>query len=320
MNIALFGFGSVGRSFTRLLEKQKAVYPFRIVAVHTAHHGTAFDLAGITEATPFGPAVSSAEEFLDKANAEVVVEITSLSPHDGQPAIGHIRAAFARGIHVITANKGPIAHAYRELRNEAAFRQLHFRYESTVMDGTPVFNMVRHNLPGINIHGFSAVFNSTTQVVLQKMREGGSQAEGIAAAQELGIAETDASFDIDGWDSAAKTAALANVLMDAGMTPLNVDRSGIGHLTPQELASIEGTDKVVALVARAWRTDKDIQLRVQAEALDRNDPLARLQGTSNLLQLDTDHMGTLGILEFNPTVEQTAYGLFTDLVDVAKSI
>ena len=108
--------------------------------------------------------------------------------------------------------------------------------------------------------------------------------------------------------------------MDAGMTPLDVDRGGIGHLTPQELASIEGTGKIVAQVARAWRSDGHIHLRVQAEALDRNDPLARLQGTSNLLQLETDHMGTLGILEFNPTVEQTAYGLFADLVDVAKSI
>ena len=99
-----------------------------------------------------------------------------------------------------------------------------------------------------------------------------------------------------------------------------MDRSGIGHLTHQELARIEGTDKIVALVARAWRSENAIQLRVQAEALDRNDPLARLLGTSNLLQLETDHMGTLGILELNPTVEQTAYGLFTDLVDIAKSI
>ncbi len=320
MNIALFGFGNVGRSFVKLLERQRAVYPFRVVAIHTAHHGTAYDLRGVSADTPFGPAAASAGEFLDKANAEVAVEITSLSPHDGEPAISHIREAFARGIHVITANKGPIAHAYRELRNEASFRQLLFRFESTVMDGTPVFNLVRHNLPGLTINGFSAVFNSTTQVILEKLREGLPLAEGVRAAQELGIAETDASFDTDGWDSAAKAAALANVLMDAGVTPLQVDRTGIGHLTPHALANLEGNTQRVALVARGWSTANGVQLSVKPELLHLDDPLARLQGTSNLLQIDTDCMGTLGILEFNPTVEQTAYGLFTDLVDIARSI
>ena len=320
MNIAVFGFGNVGRSFAKLLERQRSVYPFRIVAIHTANHGTAYDLAGIGAEPKFGPKAASPEEFLDRAQAEVAIEITSLSPHDGEPAISHILAAFARGIHVITATKGPIAHAYRELRNTASFRQVMFRFESTVMDGTPVFNMVRHNLPGVTIKGFSAVFNSTTQVVLEQMRKGISLAEGVALAQQMGIAETDPSFDIDGWDSASKAAALANVLMDAGVTPLQVKREGIAGLTPQRLLEIEGSTSTVALVARAKQTPEGIHLTVLPEALDRGDPLARLQGASNLLQIETDWMGTLGIVELNPTVEQTAYGLFSDLVDIARSI
>ena len=320
MNIALIGFGNVGRAFARLLEKQKATYPFRIVAIHTARQGTAYNLRGLAQEPMFGPAADTIEQFLDKAQAEVAVEITSLNPSSGEPAISHIRAAFARGIHVITANKGPIAVAYQTLAKQAAERQLLFRFESTVMDGTPVFSLVRQNLPGVKILGFSGVFNSTTQVVLSEMRKGRTIEEGIRVAQQLGIAEADASFDIDGWDSASKTAALANVLMNAAMTPLQVDRKGIGKMTPERLAEIESTDKTVALVARARTTKDGIRLRVRAEVLDKTDPLACLKGTSNLLQLETDLMGTLGIVEMNPTVEQTAYGIFSDLVDIAKSI
>ena len=320
MNIALIGFGNVGRAFARLLETQQATYPFRIVAIHTARHGTAYNLRGLGADAVLGPQTANVEEFLDKAQAEVVVEITSLNPASGEPAISHIRAAFARGLHVITANKGPIAHAYADLRNQAAARQLLFRFESTVMDGAPIFSLVRQNLPGAKILGFSAVFNSTTQVVLEEMRKGRTMEEGISVAQEMGIAETDASFDIDGWDSASKAAALANVLMDAHITPLEVDRKGIGKMTPERLAEIEAKDKVVALVARGRTTAGGIKLRVRAEVLDNTDPLACLKGSSNLLQLETDLMGTIGIVELNPAVEQTAYGIFSDLVDIARSI
>ena len=95
---------------------------------------------------------------------------------------------------------------------------------------------------------------------------------------------------------------------------------GIGGLTPQRLAEIEGASNTVAIVSRAIQTPTGISLTAGPEALDRNDPLARLQGASNLLQIETDWMGTLGIAELHPTVEQTAYGLFSDLVDIARSI
>ena len=116
------------------------------------------------------------------------------------------------------------------------------------------------------------------------------------------------------------TSRARDVLMNANMNPLQVDRKGIGKMTPERLAEIEAQDKTVALVARARITKDGIKLRVRTEVLDNTDPLACLKGTSNLLQLETDLMGTLGIVELNPTVEQTAYGIFSDLVDIARSI
>ena len=123
-------------------------YPFRITGVHTLRRGSAYSKSGLPVDPAFGPRAASVDDFLDKADAEVLIEVTTLEPATGEPAIGHIRAAFARGMHVITANKGPIAHAYRSLREEARLHGVEFRYESTCMDGAPVFNMVRNDLPG----------------------------------------------------------------------------------------------------------------------------------------------------------------------------
>jgi homoserine dehydrogenase len=302
-----------------LLESQRKIFPFRIVAIQTLRHGTAFDPRGLAIDPSFGPHVQSAEEFLDRAKPEVVVELTTLNPSTGEPAISHIRAAFARRHHVVTANKGPIAHAYSALAQEASRAGVEFRFESTVMDGAPVFNLVRNNLPGCKIRGFTGVLNSTTNVVIEAMRAGRTLAEGVEEARRIGITEADASFDIDGWDAAAKTAALANVLMDARVTPLEVDRRGIARLTPEKLLQLKDQSKTIRLVSRARSGPNGIKLRVRAEVLAETDFLASARRTSSLIVFDTDLMGEIGTVELNPGIEQTAYGVFSDLVDIAKN-
>jgi homoserine dehydrogenase len=318
MDLALIGFGNVGRAFARLLEKKHGSFPFRIVGIHTARHGTAIHAKGLPAEPEFGPAAASVEEFLDRARAEVAIEITPLNPATGEPAIGHIREAFARGMHVITANKGPIAYAYAELREQARCAGVEFRFESTVMDGAPVFSLVRDHLPGVTIAGFTGVLNSTSKIVVEAMRDGLSMEEGIEAARRLGVTEADASFDLDGWDSAAKTAALANVLLDAHTTPQSIQPRGVGRLTPARVQALDRRGKTVRIVSRAKRTGEGVKLRVRAEVLDQTDVLAAAAGTSNLILLHTDLMGTVGTVSINPGVDQTAYGLFSDLVDVAR--
>jgi homoserine dehydrogenase len=260
------------------------------------------------------------DAFLDEAQPEVAIEITTLNPESGEPAISHIRSAFARNIPVITANKGPIAHAYGALDAEARRRQVEFRFESTVMDGTPIFSNVRNNLPGVKILGFRGVLNSTSKVVLAAMQRGLSMQDGIREAQQMGIAEADPWYDIDGWDSAAKAAALANVLMHAEITPQKVERQGLRGIDPNEPARLAQAGKAIQLVCRADCETGSVRLQVRPEILPCTDILATITGTSNLLLLDTDLMGTIGTLSIHPGVEQTAYGLFSDLVDIAKSV
>jgi len=306
----------VGRALARLLAQKRQEFPFVITGIHTLRHGTAVDPAGLPPDPVFGPRAASIEEFLDCARAEVAVELTTLNPNDGEPAISHIRAAFARGMHVVTANKGPIAHAYADLRDEAARAGREFRFESAVMDGAPVFNLWRHTMPGVRVLGFTGALNSTSKVVIDTMERGGSFEDGLAAARSLGITEADGAFDVEGWDSAAKTAALANVLLDARSTPQQVSTRGITRLTPARVAQIHRQGKTVRLISRARRNGTGVTLRVRAEVLERTDLLAAPSGTSNILLFHTDLMGTFGTISIEPRVEQTAYGVFSDLVSL----
>ena len=318
MKLALIGYGHVGRALARLLAQQRAAHPMCITGIHTLRHGTAVAGAGLAPEPEFGPRLPSVETFLAAAAADVCVELTTLNPSTGEPAISHIRAAFDRGMHVVTANKGPIAHAFAELRDEAVRRNLLFRFEATVMDGAPVFNLVRHTLPAVRVLGFTGALNSTSKLVVEVMERGGWMEDGIAHAQRLGVAEADAAFDLEGWDSAAKTAALANVLMDARVTPQQVSTRGITRLTHERVQELARTGKTVRLISRARAAGGRLSLRVRAEVLDRDDLLACTPGTSNLLLLHTDLMGTIGVASLNPGVEQTAYGVFSDLVEIGR--
>lgn len=320
MRTALIGYGNVAKAFVRLLFDKRSVYPFRIVGIHT-RHATAYDDRGLSLEPKFGEPARSLNEFLERAKPDVAIEITALNPETGEPAISHIRAAFDRNIHVITANKGPIAHAYASLRDQAKMVQAEFRFESTVMDGAPVFNQFRNNFPGVKVLGFTGVLNSTSKIVVAAMQRGLEMQDGIREAQSMGIAEADAYYDIDGWDSAAKTAAIANVLMDARTTPQQVIRSGLRDLTIEQAVEYGRTGRSILLVSRARRSENGmLELSVHPEIVPETDLLASAKGSSNLLLFHTDLMGTVGTVSINPGVEQTAYGLFSDLVDIARSV
>jgi homoserine dehydrogenase len=316
LKVAIIGYGNVGRALARLMRKQRRSFPFTVTGIHTLRHGTTVDPKGLPVEPDFGARAPSIEAFLDCARADVAVELTTLNPTTGEPAISHVRAAFARGMHVVTANKGPIAHAYAALRDEAAQAGVTFRFESAVMDGAPVFNLWRHTMPAVKVLGFTGVLNSTSKVVIETMEQGGSFEDGLARARSMGITEADGAYDVEGWDSAAKTAALANVLMDARTTPLEVSARGITKLTPERVQEMAREGKTVRLVSRGARTASGVSLRVRAVVMERNDLLACTPGTSNLILFHTDLMGTFGTVSIDPGVDQTAYGVFGDLVSL----
>src|SRR6185503_3201632 len=238
LRLCFLGFGNVGRALARLLIAKSAELresyeiEWEITGVATRRmgwraSGEAIDVAALLAGTDNMETHDGIDEWLAAAKPDVLFETTSLNPETGQPAIDYLRASLQAGAHTITANKAPIVYAFDELNEIAIARGKRFLFESTVLDSAPVFSLFRETLPAVKIRGFSGVFNSTTNIILETMEAGRSFAEGVKAAQELGVAETDPSHDIDGWDSTVKVCALAGVLMATPLMPSEVSREGV---------------------------------------------------------------------------------------------
>ena len=338
LRLAILGFGNVGRAFARLMLRKAPVLTSdygltcSVVGVMTARHGSAIDPAGMDLQKALDvyesggsldglSAVAPPEDsvlFVHTCSADVLVELTPLNPNVGEPAITHVRTALERGMHVVSANKGPLAFAYHELRELAESQRRAFLFESTVMDGTPVFGAARAGLPAAQVLGFRGVLNSTTNYILTQMEAGASFDEAVRAAQAMGIAETDPSADIDGWDASVKTVVLANVLLGADMRPGDVDRSGIRGVTQQELQAARAHGRRIKLVCRAERKDQEVIARVAPEEVSLDDPLSSLSGTSSMLTLHTDTLKGVSLIGFEPEPAQTAYGLLADIINLAR--
>ena len=196
-------------------------------------------------------------------------------------------------MHVVTANKGPVALAYRELSKLAREKKLAFRFEGTVLDGAPVFNLVEKTLPGARILGFHGILNSTCNLVLSEMEKGKNRDGALEKARAIGVAEADASHDIEGWDTATKTAVLANVLLGANIRPVEVSRMGIDAVRPQDVQRALRQGKSLRLIGRGHRKGRKVTTRVAPELLERSDPMSTAVGTTNVLAIQTDTMKEL---------------------------
>jgi homoserine dehydrogenase len=346
LTLVLIGFGNVARRFVRLLGEtaDRLDFTWKVAGISTRHHGSVVDPAGIDTRRAIttyegrqsldrlDPAprersgidvIRQVADLLADEAAEgrlVVIENTVLDIDRGEPAVSHVRAALEGQAHVITANKGPAAFAYHELDALGESVDRVFFFEGAVMDGVPVFNLVRETMPAITIEGFRGVINTTSNFILSEMERGIEFDRALADMQARGIAEADPSLDIDGWDAAAKTAALVNVLMGSVMTPHHVARTGIRDVTGLDVREAIGSNKRIRLVASASRQAGKVKARVEPELLDHLDPLAGLVDLNNALYLTTDLLGEVGIVQRGGSMTQTAYALVSDLSRISQRL
>jgi len=333
----LVGFGNVGRRFAELLRGPYARAlkvegaRVRVTGIATARHGLTIDPAGIDlgqalklvargeslDSLHRGSRIRDVRAFIARVPADVLVEITTLDPRSGQPAIDHVRQALGRGMHVITANKGPVAFAHRRLKALAARKKRLFLHEGAVMDGTPVFNLAERCLRSARIVSFRGTLNSTTNLVLSRMEEGLTASAAVKEAQALGIAEADPGNDLEGWDGAVKGCAIANGLMGASVRPSQVRRRGIVGLTTGDARRAVRAGTRLRLVVRGVRQGRRVRVSVAPERIPFGDPLSG-SGPDAALVLETDLMGEIGVFERGATVDQTAYALLSDLIQVVR--
>jgi homoserine dehydrogenase len=327
-NLAFVGFGNVGRALAALLESRRVALgerfgiDYRVTGVASRRLGWWADERGLDPTAPAGARCPDLRAWLARSRPDVVFEATPLDPHTGQPALDYLRESLAAGAHAISANKGPVVHGYRELARVAAAAGRHYLFEAAVMDGAPVFSLVRHCLPLAGLRGVRGVFTSTATVVLEALERGATVADGVAEAQRLGVAESDPSYDVDGWDSAVKLCALAAVLFDAPLVPGAVPRVGIADLDPGAVRRARADGAPYRLVGRLRRDSPgSVEARVAPERVPATDPLGAVRGTDLVLCYEADVFpGGLTVASGSPGITTTAYGLFTDFLTAVGAV
>jgi homoserine dehydrogenase len=337
IRILLVGFGHVGRRLVEILA-DRSLYPglagldVSIVGITTGRHGSLIRPQGIDLPAALSdwrsaghfPGATDLVSTMDSLQAirsldyDTLVELSTLSVATrGEPAITHVREALARGKHVITCNKGPVAWAYRPLRDLAATQEVSFLYEGTVMDGAPIFNLAYRCLAGNTISRIEGILNSTTNVILAAMENGLSLEQGLALAQQEGVAEADARLDLDGWDAAVKLSALANAMMDGELLPEEVERQSLFSLSPGQVHAAQERGCRLKMVCRVEHTDSGLHASVKATEVSLSDPLALVGNRGSMIRISTDLLGQFTLAQENPNLTSTAYAVIGDLFSLA---
>jgi homoserine dehydrogenase len=341
-NLALIGFGNVARSLARLLlrkrdllESQHAI-TFSFTGISTGRHGCAVNPEGIDieealRLVESGKSISPLSSFevsdslsvIQHSSAHVMFENSPVNTQTGQPALDHIRAGLELGMHAITANKGPVVHGYRELTTLAKSKEKTFGFESTVLGGSPVFSVFREAFPLAELASFKGILNATTNMILSRMENGEAYEDAVRYCQSIGLAETDPTNDVDGWDAAIKVAALITVLMDTPFTPQQVNPTGIRGITPEMIAQAKAEGKRYKLVCSVEKAGAQINAHVAPELVDASSPLYGMMNSSTGVTFRTDVLPDYSItvseregMAGGPV--ETAYGLFADFVNIAK--
>ena len=341
-NLAFIGFGNVARALARLLErkrdlmKSKYDITYSVTGIATGSHSFAVNPDGLDvnkalELVENKQSIFPLSSFkvqdslavIQHSNANIVFENSPVNTQTGQPALDHIRTALELGMHAITANKGPVVHGYRELTALAESKGKKFRFESAVLGGAPVFSVMREAFPLAEITSFKGIFNATTNIILSRMENGESYEDAVKFCQSIGVAETDPTNDVDGWDAAIKVAALVTVLMDTPMTPQKVNPTGIRGITSEMIAKAKAEGKRYKLVCSAEKNGDTVEASVTPELVDATSPLYGMMNSNTGATFCTDVILDYSITQSErPGMQggpvETAYGLFADFVNLAK--
>jgi homoserine dehydrogenase len=342
--VCLIGFGNVARALVRLmirkagpLEQQYGI-TFSFTGIATGSHGLAVNPDGLDvlqalqrvergeSIVPLSVQdVQDSCDVIRNSRAAVMFENSPVNHQTGQPAIDHICTALEAGMHAITANKGTVVHGYQQLTELAKSKGRKFYFESTVLGGSPVFSVFRECMPAAELLSFRGVLNSTTNIILTRMQKGETFDEAVKYCQSIGVAETDPSADVDGWDAAIKVAALVTVLMKTPFTPQQVQREGIRGITPAMIAQAMSEGKRYKLVCSATRLTQEVQARVAPELVSVSDPLYGMDDSTTGAAFRTDVLGDYSIVESErPDMvagpEPTAYGELADFVNAVKEV
>ncbi len=328
IKISIIGFGSVGQGVARAIMAKKELLNKQginlLVVGISDSKGSDINASGIDLEKSLARKIETGTVARGKENAldiiqgvehDIVVEVTPTNIDDGEPGSNNMLAALNSGRHVVTSNKGPLALRFSELKEAAEDNGVFFRYEATVGGAVPIFNLIHEALAGNRVVGIEGILNGTTNYILTRMAEEGLPYDLVLKeAQELGIAETDPTYDVEGIDSACKLVIIANSVFAHAATYKDVDVTGITKITPEALELASKSNYVVKLICEAWNGI----LTVAPRLVPKKHPLA-VGGTRNVASILTDLAGRITISGKGAGSIETASSILSDILYIARN-
>lgn len=330
------GFGNVGQACAQLLlDKKQSLekennFLFKVVGIVDSLKGSVYNENGIDLSKalsltsnnqslneyPGGIHEADALKVINMAEADVLLEATYTDIKTGEPATSYVRAALNRGMHVVTTNKGPVALFFNELDNIAKEKNVKFLIEGTVVSGTPLLNLIRETMKGLEINSIQGILNGTTNYILTKMEEGKSYEDALKKAQELGYAEAVPDADVEGWDALAKAAILSNVVFKENLKPDDIPCTGITKITSEDIKKAKSENKRYKLLASIKREKNKVSAQVSPQKIDLTHPLASVGGATNALTISSDALGEVTIVGPGAGRMETGYSMLIDLLSL----
>lgn len=321
MKIALIGIGSVGRGVGEVLKNDKR---FKIVAAADSKSGLVnpegidFDaiMAAKKKTGRCGTTDWTAFRIAAEVDYDTLVEVTPTNAETGEPALSTIKIALSRGKHVVTSNKGPISLAYRDLKALAKENNADIRFEGTVAGAVPIINGMKNGLAGNPVKALFGVLNGTCNYILSRMEEEGlTYQQALAEARDLGYAEADPTYDVNGTDAAIKLVILANSVLGMNVTLKDVQRTGIDRITPEAIKMAHTTGHTIRLIASLYPDKRDLE--VSPRLLPEDDPLV-FSETLNAITVETEYAGAITFIGAGAGSVETASAILSDLVFILK--
>ncbi|NLM43516.1 MAG: homoserine dehydrogenase [Clostridiales bacterium] len=338
MNIALLGCGGVGKAFIRLLQEKERQLMAQGLCISLKYvlssKGGVYNPQGIDKADFLEFAASernifkysiggnpnlSFEDIISNKDVDMLVELTPTNKDTGEPGLSHITQALKNGINVVTGNKGPIMLAYKKLKDLAKENSVQLGIGCTTGGALPTINAGLMDLAGSEILSIEGVLNGTTNFIIQQMEEKAiDYQEALKTAQDLGIAETDPSYDIEGWDTAIKMLILVNVLMGEEKTLKDINVSGITGITRKDIINAKTKGRKLKLIGRTVKDGEKLDMYVTLEEIDPSHPLYGVDGKNKGVTYISDTLGDLTIIGGASGTKAAAASILRDIVNIDK--
>ena len=338
MRVAIIGYGGVGRAFVQLINGKNDYLHKEGLQIQVNYiigrNGGIYNSEGIdledfmefgakqrdiTKYPKGGNQEVSFEKMLQNRDVDVVIELTPTNKETGQPGMTHIKKSLEYGINVVTANKGPILLAYKELKNIAVKNNVQLGIGCTTGGALPSINGGIMDLAGADILSIEGVLNGTTNFIVNEMENNRiTYMEALKKAQQLGIAETNPTLDVEGWDTASKLLILTNVLMNEDKLLKDISVEGITKITPDEIRNCLEEGNKYKLVGKTVKENGKIQMTVKLEKLDPTHPLYGVDGKNKAVRYVSDVLGDLTIIGGASGVIPAAASILRDLININR--